>query len=219
MNKQIFNLCVIILKTVTKFIFKMIAMPTKPNLPTKTTHGGARAGAGAKTKEPTIVTRVPLKLLQTINNLIDCYKGALPAETLVFAPNNIKKTIPLAQDRVRAGFPSPAEPYIASQLDFNDYLVQNADATIGIFAGGDSMIDAGIGEGDLLVVNRAAKAKHNDIVVANIDNNFTVKRLVVTSTGIEFHAECAAGTYPIIRPMDGSEVTLIGVVTHCIKKL
>jgi DNA polymerase V len=126
---------------------------------------------------------------------------------------------PIAADSVRAGFPSPAQPYLAGYLDFNEYLVSNPLATIGVYLKGDSLIDAGLWEKDLLVVNRSAEAKHGNIVVVDIDNEFTAKRLIKTASGIELHPDNNSGEYPIIRPRHDSIVIFVGVAEFAIKKL
>ena len=130
-----------------------------------------------------------------------------------------KQLIPIAADSVRAGFPSPAQPYLAGYLDFNEYLVSNPLATIGVYLKGDSLIDAGLWEKDLLVVNRSAEAKHGNIVVVDIDNEFTAKRLIKTASGIELHPDNNSGEYPIIRPRHDSIVIFVGVAEFAIKKL
>ncbi|MCG9042132.1 translesion error-prone DNA polymerase V autoproteolytic subunit [Laribacter hongkongensis] len=125
---------------------------------------------------------------------------------------------PLMLEPVRAGFPSPAAAYTAGALDFNQYLVSNAAATFALYAAGDSMIDAGIGDGDLLVVDRAREALNGDIVVAQVGIEFTVKRLRKTADGVELHPENALQAYPVLRPSEADEWKLIGVVTFIVKK-
>lgn len=85
-------------------------------------------------------------------------------------------SIPLARDRVSAGFPSPADDYIEKRLDFNDLIVEEAAATFVAKVTGDSMKDAGIVHGDLVVINRARKPVSGDIVLALLDGEFTIKR-------------------------------------------
>ncbi len=75
------------------------------------------------------------------------------------------------------GFPSPAQDYVEDRLDINQLVIKHPNATYFIRVSGDSMIDAGIGDGDLLVVDRALTAQHGDIVVAAVDGEFTVKEL------------------------------------------
>ena len=81
------------------------------------------------------------------------------------------------------------------------------------------MIDIGIEHHDLLVVNRALEPRHKNIVLVELDNEFTVKRLIITPSGIELHPENATGKYPIIKPKQGSIMNLVGVVTFNIKRM
>lgn len=132
--------------------------------------------------------------------------------------NAVHLRIPLYLQNVHAGFPSPAESYVDSALDFNNYLVSNPNATFAVYSSGDSMIDVGIYPGDLLVFDRSITPNNGDIIVASVGGEFTVKRLVVTALGIELHPENSTGQYSVIRPTDGVEITLVGVLTHSIKR-
>lgn len=117
---------------------------------------------------------------------------------------------------VRAGFPSPADDFVVKRLDLNDLLITHAAATFFWRARGLSMQSAGIGDGDLLLVNRALKARHRDIVIAEIDNDFTVKYLYQRLGRVKL---CAADlTFPDIVPKDGQTLTIVGVVTAVIKQ-
>ncbi|MCW5648250.1 MAG: translesion error-prone DNA polymerase V autoproteolytic subunit [Ramlibacter sp.] len=117
---------------------------------------------------------------------------------------------------VRAGFPSPADDFVVKRLDLNDLLITHAAATFFWRARGLSMLSAGIGDGDLLLVNRALKARHRDIVIAEIDNDFTVKYLHQRLGRVKL---CAADlTFPDIVPKDGQTLTIVGVVTAVIKQ-
>ncbi len=78
---------------------------------------------------------------------------------------------------VPAGFPSPAADYMEEQIDLNKELITNKPATFLIKVTGNSMQDARIYDGDILVIDRSLTAKHNDIIVAVVDGGFTVKRL------------------------------------------
>jgi len=78
---------------------------------------------------------------------------------------------------VKAGFPSPAEDYAEKRIDLNSFLVKHPAATFFIKVKGDSMINAGINEGDMLVVDRSLDAKNNSIVIAFLDGEFTLKRI------------------------------------------
>jgi len=86
-------------------------------------------------------------------------------------------TIPFVSLRVPAGSPCPADQYIEESINFNKVLVNKPNSTFCIKVVGDSMIDAGINEGDLLVVDSSASPHHNKIVIAAVDGELTVKRL------------------------------------------
>lgn len=85
--------------------------------------------------------------------------------------------LPFYLHHIPAGFPSPADDYIESGLDLNDLLVRNPAATFMVRVSGDSMIGAGIHDGDILVVDRSETAVHGKIVVVALDGEMTVKRL------------------------------------------
>ena len=87
--------------------------------------------------------------------------------------------LPLAGSPVSAGFPSPAEDYIEMALDLNKELVKHPEATFYARVKGHSMIDAGIEDGDLLVIDKALEQKDGDIAVCFIDGEFTLKRLAL----------------------------------------
>lgn len=83
----------------------------------------------------------------------------------------------LFAERVAAGFPSPASGYEDAPLDLNEYCIRAKTATYFVRCSGDSMIEAGISDGDLLVVDRSIEARDGQIVIASIDGEFTVKKL------------------------------------------
>jgi len=85
--------------------------------------------------------------------------------------------LPLFLSSVKAGFPSPADDFVETRLDLNEYLIDHPEATFFVRVSGDSMIRAGIHTGDILIVDRSLEPKNNDIVIAIIDGEFTVKRL------------------------------------------
>lgn len=85
--------------------------------------------------------------------------------------------LPLFAERVPCGFPSPAQDYVEDRLNLNTLLIAHPNATYFIKVSGDSMTDAGIGDGDLLVVDRSLSASHGDIVIAAVAGEFTVKEL------------------------------------------
>ena len=83
--------------------------------------------------------------------------------------------LPYADMGIQAGFPSPAQDYIDKSFDFNRELIEHPSATFYAKVVGNSMIDAGISEGDIIVIDRAIDAEQDDIVVVFIDGEFTVK--------------------------------------------
>ena len=90
-----------------------------------------------------------------------------------------KLKLPMAEASVRAGFPSPADDYLETSLDLNKLLVRNPVATFMVRVSGDSMTGAGISDGDVLIVDRSEQPAHGKIVVAVLDGELTVKRLVM----------------------------------------
>ena len=86
--------------------------------------------------------------------------------------------IPYFLNRVRVGWPSPADDYVERPIDLNEYLIKNPAATYFVRVSGDSMIDACIGDGAILIVDRSVEPKHKSIVVAAINGSYTCKRLL-----------------------------------------
>ena len=113
--------------------------------------------------------------------------------------------------RVCAGFPSPAEDLGVQRIDLTKVLITHPQATYLLRARGHSMVEAGIFDGDILVVNRALTARHNHIVVAIVDGDFTVKRLFLVAGRIKLKA--ANRTFPDIVPKAGQLLEVWGVVT------
>ena len=89
-------------------------------------------------------------------------------------------SIPLVLNKIAAGFPSPAEDYIDKTVDMNDLLISNKEATFIVQVESLSMKDIGIDINDYLIVDRSIRSQHQDIVIAFIDNDFTVKRMMIT---------------------------------------
>ena len=118
---------------------------------------------------------------------------------------------PLMASPVAAGFPSPAEQYIESPLDLNELLAHRPAATFFVRAAGDSMIGAGIRPGEILVVDRSIDARDGSIVIACVDNEFTVKFL--RSDGERWFLEAANRKYRPITFSEGMELRIFGVVT------
>lgn len=96
----------------------------------------------------------------------------------VFSPENKNRVeLPMFLESVSAGFPSPADDYLEDRLDLNDYLIRNPSATFFVRVTGDSMTDAGIYSGDVLVVDRSLNPKDGNIIIAAIDGELIVKRM------------------------------------------
>jgi|TARA_B110000438_G_C15807094_1_gene647920 DNA polymerase V len=87
--------------------------------------------------------------------------------------------IPYFLNTVRVGWPSPADDYIERPIDLNEYLIKNIAATYFVRVSGDSMINANIGDGAILIVDRSVEPKHKKIVIASIDGSYTCKRLLL----------------------------------------
>lgn len=172
-------------------------------------------GVGRPKGEPSKVVRLPVTLLPTVQALLDARKN--PPGVLSPRPFAPGFKLPKFGHKVRAGFPSPADDYVESWLDLNEHLIEHKDATFFVQATGDSMTGAGIQEGCLLVVDRALEAKNNDIVIAVIDGELTVKRLEKRRGKIRLIAENPA--YEPIEFREGQELTVWGVVTSIIQRL
>ena len=97
--------------------------------------------------------------------------------------NNSLETVPYILSRISAGFPSPADDYIENNLSISELLIKNQLSTFLMKASGESMIEAGINDGDVLVVDRSLEARSRDIVIAIFEGNLTVKRLIIKADG------------------------------------
>lgn len=124
--------------------------------------------------------------------------------------------LPLAGSRVTAGFPSPADDFTVKRIDLTEVLITHPQATFLLRVSGTSMQDAGIFDGDMLVVDKAIKPRHGHIVVAVVDGEFTVKYLHQRAGRTWLRA--ANPTFPDIRPKDGQTIEVWGVVSSCIKR-
>lgn len=137
------------------------------------------------------------------------------AESAVFLASNQMK-IPLYVESVSAGFPSPAQDFVDRSLDLNELCIQHPSATFFVRAQGDSMIEAGIHSGDVLVVDRSLTAKHGDVVIASIHGELTVKELQLKPTTILRPHNKA---YPVIPISEDSELEIFGIVTGVVRRL
>lgn len=207
----------------------------------KKQHGGAREGAGRKpigdaAMKAVLQVRLSAPTFdrvkerggsawarELIEHGLDCgieALGAVDGDPFTPAAPVWRTSVPMAYSGVQAGFPSPAESYEESGIDFNVLLIENEKATFVVRAKGDSMIEAGISEGDLLVVDRSRRPKNGDIVIMRVNTEYTVKRLVKRPEGgMMLHPENSSGLYRDILPNPGDEWVCFGVVRHVIKSL
>jgi DNA polymerase V len=143
---------------------------------------------------------------------------AIKTDATISAIFGVEKTsrirLPLFSCRVSAGFPSPAEDYMDRKLDLNELLIKNPAATFFVRVEGDSMINAGIRHGDILVVDRSRQAVSGDVVIAVLDGELTVKRLVIEAERGRLVAENPASPAIEINRERGCEIW--GVVTSVI---
>lgn len=122
--------------------------------------------------------------------------------------------LPFLEAAVQAGFPSPADDYVDKKLDLNELLITHPAATFFMRVEGDSMIDAGIQSGDLLLINRALEPVQNAIVVAIVNNELTVKRVRFSGDTLYLYSE-----NPDFDPIEVTQETdfaIWGTVTYVI---
>lgn len=129
----------------------------------------------------------------------------------------VSRACPLVLERIRAGFPSPAEDYIDQPLDLNEHLIHHPAATFFVRVAGDSMIDAGIHDGDLLIVDRAIEPYSGAVAIVAVGGELTVKRLQISDG--EFSLAAANPNYPAIAVSESEGVHIWGVCRHVIHTL
>ena len=125
-----------------------------------------------------------------------------------------KQLLPLYLSRIKAGFPSPADDYLDKKLDLNEHLIKHPASSFFVKVKGDSMVNAGIHSGDILVVDRSAEPKNNTIVVAVVNGEFTVKR--VQKRGLKLFLVAENPDFPPIEISESAEFEIWGVVLHVI---
>ena len=125
--------------------------------------------------------------------------------------------IPLYLTKVAAGFPSPADDFLDRKIDLNEELIRHPAATFFVRVEGDSMRDAGIFSGDMLIVDRSLEVKDNAVVVAVLDGEFTVKR-VRRSDG-KLYLVPANASYSPTEVTEERDFTVWGVVTNVIRSV
>ena len=131
-----------------------------------------------------------------------------------FDSTNKKFKIPLLTDSVSAGFPSPADDYTEENIDLNEHLISNPFSTFFLRVKGDSMINAGIKDKDLIIVDKSLIAKPGNIIIAMIDGEFTIKRLSMKNNELYLKAE--NHNYPDFRFKNHIDIQIWGVVIYSI---
>ena len=132
-------------------------------------------------------------------------------------PQRTPRQLPLAGERVAAGFPSPAEDYVDVGIDLNDQLIRHPTSTFFLRVSGDSMTGAGIHDGDLLVVDRSLNPCPGRVVVAVLDGGFTLKRLMRHQGRLRL--EAANPSYPPLDLQSCDDAQIWGVAIHVIHSL
>ncbi len=178
----------------------------------------SRKGIGGRPQgQPTRVIRVPLPVLNITRRLAT---GTLKAgdlnEFLDIEPRTTL-AVPMAGATAPCGFPSPADDYLDTPLDFNELIVQNLSATFAIRLASDSMTGAGLFPGDIAVIDRSITPSNGCIVLALLDGEFTVKRYFRRTTDILLHAENPAFTD--IEVSEERSFEIWGVVVKSIRML
>jgi DNA polymerase V len=198
----------------------------RAHIKTSNQHGGKRANAGRKTQfsEKSVVMRVPeSKVIQIKEWLKPRPQDDLNAE-IELKPIQFRTQfkIPSPIESVAAGFPSPAQDYVEGHIDLNEYLVHNIASTFILRVNSLSMKNAGIEVGDQILIDRSLIAEHGDIVLALINNEFTVKRLMLEKLAngtINLWLKAENPDYPDIYPRSEEQILVWGVVTCILKKL
>lgn len=191
-------------------------MTTKTNTPKGRIRGGKREGAGrprgtGRYGEPTKAIRIPQSLVTNVQQFLASHGQHA---TLLSTPHRL----PLYEHKVAAGFLSPAEDYVDTALDLNEYLIKNPATTFYVRVEGDSMIGAGIHPDDLLMVDRGLSPQHGNIVIAVVNAELTVKRL---SLGPQNSVSLVPENdkYPVVTLKEGMDFRIWGVVTNVIHSL
>ncbi len=136
----------------------------------------------------------------------------------IFKPDtttNVK--LQLFTSTISAGFPSPAEDYVENELDLNKMMIDHPAATFFVKVKGDSMMNASISDGDILVVDRALNIQKDSIVIAFLDGEFVVKRLSKDKKGVFLIPENPK--YKPIKITSDMDFKIWGIVTYVIKNL
>lgn len=135
------------------------------------------------------------------------------------ADTTTTEEISYVESGIKAGFPSPAQDYLSESIDLNKELIQHKETTFLARVSGNSLIEAGICDNDIVVIDKSLDAKNGDFVVAFIDGEFTLKEFQLDKA-----SQCAwliphNNSYKPIRVTEDNEFLIWGVVTYTIKKI
>ena len=142
---------------------------------------------------------------------------AVPIDAALETDHSSRESLPLYLSPVAAGFPSPAEDYLDRKLDLHEHLVRNHAATFFLRVSGDSMIQAGILDGDLLVVDRSITPGNGSVVIAAVEGELTVKYLTQKDGRVLLVP--ANDEYPALDISEQEDAVIWGVVTYAIHKI
>ena len=199
-------------------ISEIISRKNKPG-------AGRKVGTG-KFREDTSVIRIPASQEPVIKDFLAAYQRkrlALDLDVLsefelpaLYAQSIM---LPLYSSKVSAGFPSPAEEHVEKRLDPSEFLIDQKDATFFVTIQGLSMMDVGLLPGDKAVVDRSKLASIGDIVLAVIDNEFTIKTLARKKDGTpRLLPANSTGAFNPIEIKEGMSFEIWGVVTGSFRR-
>jgi DNA polymerase V len=190
--------------------------------PSKPRHGGTRQGAGRKPAygEPTKTVRVPQSHVSVVVGYLAAIKrspegAAAGAALRPIATLRAATAVPVLGRRVRAGKPTSGDDYREDAVDLGKHLVRDPKSTFVMKVDGWSMRDAGIADGDELVVDRGVAAEDGRIVIADIDGELTVKRLRRTATG--WLLQASNPDFADVPIGDENDLHIWGVVTRVLR--
>lgn len=156
--------------------------------------------------------------MDKVNNNISLDTGGIKNIKLVKGEWLSRLSLALAPN-IKAGFPSPADDYLRDSLDFNRDLIKNPEATFYGRVSGDSMRDAGINEGDIAVIDRSLQPTDGDVIVAYVNEEFTIKYLDLTHKEEGYiELQPANPDYSPIRIDSTDNFRVWGVVVWTIKQ-
>ena len=131
-------------------------------------------------------------------------------------PDENTTKVPIFTEKVQVGWPSPADDYVERSIDLNEFLISNTAATYLVRAKGDSMLNVGINDGAVLIVDRSIEPQHGKIVIASIDGSYACKKLQLYP---EPKLLSANNKYPPIKIDKEEDLEILGVVTAAINQI